>query len=81
MISSMPEPCRDHAGTISNILLPFFQKGSIHRKKPMTDPFVLCRDVPRSCRDGNPREKKRDYWAVRQNIKYLRFLPEFISHP
>jgi len=52
---SKPEPCRNDL----NYSEVVFKKGSISRTESMMGSFLLCRDVPRSCRDGNPTEKKK----------------------
>ena len=59
---NMPRSCRDvpePCGSDLKYSAAVFKKGSIHRTEPMTGSFVLCRDEPRSCRDGNPMEKEK----------------------
>jgi hypothetical protein len=53
---SMPDPCRNHAGMILNILPPFFLK-RLNPSHRAYDRLLLI--MPRSCRDGNPREKTK----------------------
>jgi hypothetical protein len=59
---SNPEPCRDEPEPCRNDLnysAAIFKKGSMSRTESMMGSFSLCRDVPRSCRDGNLIEKEK----------------------